>query len=64
MVTLFFPIIEHSIIDGALFDLVLESKLRGCDLVSLRIGDIVTKVRFVTVPLASSKKPGDLCGLR
>ncbi|MEN3167818.1 hypothetical protein [Gluconobacter sp. OJB] len=25
-----------------MFDLALDSKLRGCDLVSLRIGDIVT----------------------
>ncbi len=28
--------------DLALFDLALDSKLRGCDLVSLRISDLVT----------------------
>lgn len=28
--------------DRALFDLALDSKLRGCDLVTLRIGDVVT----------------------
>lgn len=28
--------------DRALFDLAIDSKLRGCDLVKLRIGDIVT----------------------
>ncbi|MGY6770943.1 tyrosine-type recombinase/integrase [Komagataeibacter sp. NFXK3] len=33
---------EQRIRDKALFDLALDSKLRGCDLVSLRIGDIVT----------------------
>lgn len=33
---------EQRIRDKALFDLALDSKLRGCDLVSLRIGDIVS----------------------
>ncbi|MGY8606899.1 tyrosine-type recombinase/integrase [Gluconobacter cerinus] len=33
---------EQRIRDKALFDLALDSKLRGCDLVSLHIGDIVT----------------------
>lgn len=33
---------EGRIRDRALFDLALDSKLRGCDLVTLRIGDIVT----------------------
>ncbi|GAC88121.1 phage integrase [Gluconobacter thailandicus NBRC 3257] len=33
---------EQRVRDKALFDLALDSKLRGCDLVSLRIGDIVT----------------------
>ncbi|MFT9206412.1 hypothetical protein [Acetobacter orientalis] len=32
---------EARIKDKALFDLALDSKLRGCNLVSLRIGDIV-----------------------
>ncbi|MGS0649039.1 tyrosine-type recombinase/integrase [Komagataeibacter melomenusus] len=38
---------EQRVRDRALFDLALDSKLRGCDLVSLRIGDVVTsgKVR-------------------
>lgn len=31
---------EPRIKDKALFDLALDSKLRGCNLVSLRIGDI------------------------
>lgn len=33
---------EQRVRDRALFDLALDSKLRGCDLVGLRIGDIVT----------------------
>ncbi|GAB6968127.1 tyrosine-type recombinase/integrase [Komagataeibacter kakiaceti JCM 25156] len=33
---------EQRVRDRALFDLALDSKLRGCDLVSLRIGDVVT----------------------
>lgn len=33
---------EQRVRDKALFDLALDSKLRGCDLVSFRIGDIVT----------------------
>ena len=33
---------EQRVRNRALFDLALDSKLRGCDLVSLRIGDIVT----------------------
>lgn len=33
--------IEGRIRDLALFDIALDSKLRGCDVVSLRIGDIV-----------------------
>lgn len=28
--------------DRALFDLAIDSKLRGCDLVRMRIGDIVS----------------------
>ena len=34
--------VERRIRDQALFDLAIDSKLRGCDLVSLRTGDIVT----------------------
>ena len=34
--------VEGRIRDLALFDLAIDSKLRGCDLVALRLGDIVT----------------------
>jgi hypothetical protein len=33
---------EKRLRDRALFDLAIDSKLRGCDLVKVRIGDIVT----------------------
>ena len=33
---------EHRLRDRALFDLAIDSKLRGCDLVKVRIGDLVT----------------------
>lgn len=32
--------------DRALFDLAIDSKLRGCDLVQMKIGDIVSGGRF------------------
>lgn len=32
---------EHRLRDRALFDLAIDSKLRGCDLVRVRIGDLV-----------------------
>ena len=34
--------IERRIRDLAMFDIALDSKLRGCDVVSLRIGDILS----------------------
>jgi integrase len=34
--------IERRIRDLAMFDIALDSKLRGCDVVSLRVGDIVS----------------------
>jgi integrase len=32
--------VQHRVRDLALFDIALDSKLRGCDVVSLRIGDV------------------------
>lgn len=34
--------------DRALFDLAIDSKLRGCDLVKVRIGDLVVGGRIRT----------------
>jgi integrase len=33
---------HHRIRDRALFDLAIDSKLRGCDIVAIRIGDLVS----------------------
>ena len=38
--------IERRLRDLALFDIALDSKLRGCDVVSLRLPDILTARRF------------------
>ena len=32
---------EHRLRDRALFDFAIDSKLRGCDLVKIKIGDLV-----------------------
>ncbi|HXG98874.1 MAG TPA: tyrosine-type recombinase/integrase [Sphingomicrobium sp.] len=34
--------VQNSVRDLALFDITLDSKLRGCDVVSLRIGDVLS----------------------
>lgn len=44
--------------DRALFDLAIDSKLRGCDLVKLRIGDVVTGGRVRTRALVIQQKTG------
>ena len=33
---------ERRVRDRALFDLAIDSKLRGCDLVKIKIGDLVS----------------------
>lgn len=33
---------RHSLRDRALFDLAIDSKLRGCDLVQIKIGALVS----------------------
>lgn len=37
---------EARLRDRALFDLALDSKLRGCDLVKIRIGGIVSDIEI------------------
>ena len=34
---------DHKLRDRALFDLAIDSKLRGCDLVALRVHDVVAE---------------------
>jgi hypothetical protein len=46
--------------DRALFDLAIDSKLRGCDFVKMKIGDIVTSgtIRnWATVMQQKTKRP-------
>jgi hypothetical protein len=38
--------LEKRVRDRALFDLAIDSKLRGCDLVKIRIGDLVSGGRI------------------
>ena len=50
--------------DAAMFDLAIDSKLRGCDLVRLRIGDIALHgVMRSRRPLFSERRVGP-CSLR
>lgn len=51
---------EHRIRDLALFDLAIDSKLRGCDLVQLRIGQLVLNAAArhrATVVQQKTQKP-------
>jgi integrase len=51
---------EHRLRDRALFDLAIDSKLRGCDLVKVRIGDLVSGGRVrnrATVIQQKTKRP-------
>lgn len=49
---------EHRLRDRALFDLAIDSKLRGCDLVKVHIGDLVSdgRVRNRTVAIQQKTK--------
>ena len=44
--------------DWALFDLVIDSKLRGCDLVQIKIGDIVSGGQIRTRAIVMQQKTG------
>ena len=50
--------------DLALFDIALDSKLRGCDVVALRLADIVAEVRSAGEPRSCSRRPAALCTLK
>ena len=45
--------------DRALFDLAIDSKLRGCDLVKIKIGDLVAGGRVRNRAWSSNKRPSD-----
>ena len=44
--------------DRALFDLAIDSKLRGCDLVKIKIGDLVAGAEIRTRAIVIQKKTG------
>lgn len=47
---------DHRLRDRALFDLAIDSKLRGCDLVRVRIGDLVAGGRIRTRTMVIQQK--------
>jgi len=47
---------EERIRDRALFDLAIDSKLRGCDLVELKIGDLVSGPEIRTRATVTQRK--------
>lgn len=49
---------EKRLRDRALFDLAIESKLRGCDLVTLKIGDLVSGADIRTRAIVIQQKAG------
>jgi hypothetical protein len=50
--------------DRALFDLAIDSKLRGCDLVQMKIGDLVSGGQIRTRAIVMQQKTGPACTIR
>lgn len=50
--------------DRALFDLAIDSKLRGCDLVKIKIGTLVAGPEIRARSLIVQQKTGNWLGLR
>ena len=49
---------ERRVRDRAMFDLAIDSKLRGCDLVKIRIGDLVSGGRVRSRAIVIQRKTG------
>ncbi|SJM35472.1 Integrase (fragment) [Mesorhizobium delmotii] len=49
---------ERRLRDRALFDLAIDSKLRGCDLVKIKIGDLVAGPEIRTRAIVVQQKTG------
>lgn len=49
---------ERRLRDRALFDLAIDSKLRGCDLVKIKIGDLVSGAEIRTRAMVIQQKTG------
>lgn len=47
---------EHRLRDRALFDLAIDNKLRGCDLVKIKIDQLVSGARIRQRAIASNRK--------
>jgi integrase len=54
----FLPSTERGMRDRALFDLAIDSKLRGCDLVKIKIGTLVTGQEIRTRAKAIQQETG------
>lgn len=50
--------------DRALFDLAIDSKLRGCDLVRMKIGDIVSGGADPSTRNRDAAENGSACSIR
>jgi integrase len=50
--------------DLALFNLAIDSKLRGCDLVRLHVNDDALTARYETAPASFSERPAGPSSLR
>ena len=48
----------------ALFDWAIDSKLRACDLVRLRVSDVSCRDRIAVQATACSRRPAHPCGFR
>jgi site-specific recombinase XerC len=49
---------EHRLRDRALFDLAIDSKLRGCDLVKIKIDELVSGARIRQRAIIVQQKTG------
>ena len=49
---------ERRLRDGRLFDLAIDSKLHGCDVVKIRVGDLVSGGRIRTRAMVVQQKTG------
>ena len=52
---------EQRVRDRAMFDLAVDSKLRGCDIVKVRIGDLISGGRVRSRAIVVLRKTGDPC---
>src|ERR1700682_5057344 len=50
--------LDHRTRDLALFNLAVDSKLRGCDLVALRVHDVVQGIRIASRAIVMQNRAG------